>query len=222
MGIVSFFLKIMRLKSREIIYGVEAKKLREFFRKFCYSDQFYVDEFQNYFNINNKKCDETVNKMIDDKILNLHKSNKFYNLLPKALAIKNTKFVKPITKDKAKIYIQDFLHRVTELNNNNFFVMFVQEVLTFGSFNSSSIDCADIDLVVYLKKRKIFENVDITNLAYKRAPKGSNILETLNWPIYEEPIRFLKAKNKYLSFHTRDGIDQEVKLYSIFKSHEKI
>jgi len=89
-------------------------------------------------------------------------------------------------------------------------------VYVFGSYNSDSKDCADVDLVVVLKKKSHLTNEEIGKISLKRCQNG-NFIERYSWASHEEPLKFLKNKNKYLSFHPKYDAESVAKLKLIWK-----
>lgn len=209
----------MRLKSTDLIFGIEAKKLREFFRIKAIYDNFHPDFFKDEMNLSKKESKKIIQQMIDEQLVGKNKKDdkdEYLYLMTKAQAIKNAKFVKPIPRNKADQLVKELLDRVNKLNHDDYFVCTVEEVYVFGSYNGDSKDCADVDLVVVLKNKPHLTNEEIGKISLKRRPNG-NFLERYSWASHEEPLRFLKNKNKYLSFHPKSDAEQIAKLKLIWK-----
>ena len=166
----------MRLKSTDLIFGIQAKKLREFFRTKAVYDNFHPDFFKDEMNLSDKEAKNIIQKMIEEQIVVKDDKDEYLNLLTKAQAIKNAKFVKPILRNKADLLVKELLDRVNKLNLDDYFVCTVEEVYIFGSYNSDSIDCADVDLVVVLKNKPHLTKDEIEKISFRRRPNG-NFLE---------------------------------------------
>ena len=206
----------MRLKSTDLIFGIQAKKLRDFFRTKAVYDNFHPDFFKDEMNLSDKEAKNIIQKMTEEQIVVKDDKDEYLNLLTKAQAIKNAKFVKPILRNKADLLVKELLDRVNKLNLDDYFVCTVEEVYVFGSYNSDSIDCADVDLVVVLKNKPHLTKDEIEKISFRRRPNG-NFLERFTYATHEEPLRFLKNKNKYLSFHPKEDAENVAKLKLIWK-----
>ena len=193
----------MRIKSKDLIFGIEAKKLRDVFKK-CPWGNIRIDFFREELKLTKKASKEILDKMIEEGYLGLKKKGDDHlELLTKANAIRNTKFIKPISREIALKYVDELIERSKKMNNDDYYIMCVEEVYAFGSFISNSIDCQDIDLVIVLKEKKKMTFDERVKISYSRAPYGKTIFEQGMWATYIEPINFLKGKNRYYSFHEK-------------------
>ena len=95
-----------------------------------------------------------------------------YRLLTKGLAIKNVKFIKPILREKADQLVKELIERIKVLNADDYYIMCVEELYVFGSYNSNSKDCGDIDLAFDLKRKRHLTREEIVKLGHERAPKS--------------------------------------------------
>ena len=197
----------MRLKSNDTIFGIEAKKLRDVF-KACPHNHLNRVFFREALKISKKKSDEILNEMIKERYFAQTKYDKDeLQFLIKGNAIRNAKFIKPITKKVAQKYIDELIERAKKMNNDEYYIMYVDEIYAFGSFITNSPDCQDIDLYIALKMKEHISDEEASKLSYKRVPDGKTILEQAAWASVIEPNKFLRSKNKYLSFH--DQADAE-------------
>ena len=105
------------------------------------------------------------------------------------------------------------------MNNDDYYIMNVEEIYAFGSFITDSIDCQDIDLVLILKKKGNLSFDEINQISFNRVPYGKTILEQARWATLTEPMKFLKGKNRYYSFHEKHDAEavSEGKLKLIWK-----
>lgn len=208
----------MRLKSKDLIFGIEAKKLREIFRE-C-SDNIRIDFFRKELKLTKKASKEILDKMIEEGYLGLPKKGDHHlHLLTKANAIRNAKFIKPISREIAVKYVDELIERSKQMNNDDYYIMNVEEIYAFGSFITDSIDCQDIDLVLILKKKGNLSFDEINQISFNRVPYGKTILEQARWATLTEPMKFLKGKNRYYSFHEKHDAEavSEGKLKLIWK-----
>ena len=65
----------MRLKPKDLIFGIEAKKLRDVFRKSPWGDM-SIEFFREELKLNKKTSKDILDKMIKEKYLGLNKKDK--------------------------------------------------------------------------------------------------------------------------------------------------
>ncbi len=196
----------MRFKSDDLIFGIEAKRLRDVFKK-CPHDTLNKVFFREELKISKKKSDEILDEMIKEKYFIKTDYKDELQFLIKGNAFRNLKFIKPITKKVAQKYVEELIDRAQKMNNDEYYIMYVDEIYAFGSFITDSPDCQDIDLYISLKKKEHISNEEARKISTKRAPRATNFLEQLTWASIIEPNKFLKSKNKYLSFHEQADAD---------------
>ena len=196
----------MRLKSNDLIFGIEAKKLRDMFKN-CPYDTLSKVHFREELKISKKKSDEILDEMVKEGYFSKTDYKDELKFLIKGNAIRNAKFVKPITKKVAQKYVEELIERAKKMNDDEYYIMYVDEIYAFGSFITDSPDCQDIDLYISLKRKEHISEEEARKLSYKRVPNGKNILEQVAWASLIEPNKFLKSKNKYLSFHEQADAD---------------
>ena len=193
----------MRLKSKDLIFGIEAKKLRDVFRKSSWGNM-SIEFFREELNLSKEMANDILNRMIEDGYLAKQKNEDDYlELLTKANAIRNAKFIKPITREIAEQYVHELIEKSKQMNADDYYIMRVDEIYAFGSYITDSIDCQDIDLVVVLKKKQDLSFDETVKINYSRAPYGRTIFEQASWAKDIEPMKFLKGKNRYYSFHEK-------------------
>ena len=197
----------MRLKSNEIIFGIEAKKLRDIL-KACPHNNLNRVFFREELKLSKKKSDEILEEMIKEGYFAQTEYDKDeLEFLMKGNAIRNAKFIKPILKKVAQKYVDELIERAKKMNNDGYYIMYVDEIYAFGSFITDSPDCQDIDLYISLKRKEHISDKEAQKLSYQRVPDGKTILEQAAWASVIEPNKFLKSKNKYLSFHEQADAD---------------
>ena len=82
----------------------------------------------------------------------------------------------------------------------------MSEIYAFGSFITNS-PLPRYRPIYSLKRKEHISDEEALKLSYKRVPDGKTILEQAAWASVIEPNKFLRSKNKYLSFH--DQADAE-------------
>ena len=193
----------MRLKSKDLIFGIEAKKLRDVFRK-CPWGNMDIEFFREELKLTKKASKQILDQMLKQGYLGKKKNEDGYlELLTKANAIRNTKFIKPITREIAVKYVDELIEKSKQMNADDYYIMCVDEIYAFGSYITDSIDCQDIDLAVILKKKRDLSFDETVKINYSRAPYGRTIFEQASWATDIEPMKFLKGKNRYYSFHEK-------------------
>lgn len=72
----------------------------------------------------------------------------------KGAALRNARCVTPINRTKADKIMNDFLNRVDEINNSDYYLYKVTKILLFGSYlNAESVDFGDIDIAFELTRK---------------------------------------------------------------------
>ena len=212
----------MRLKSSDIKFGIKAKDLRDFLR--FRPDNFSNEIFCERLKISPKKADKILKNMIKGKIIGLMKSHeedgdvKFYQILTKGHAIKNARFLKPITKEKADKMIEELIERIKVLNSDDYHLCRVEELYAFGSYiREDSKDYGDVDLAFDLIRKKKYSTEEYRKICYERQRKGGSksFIDRLSFPFHEEPLLFLKKQNPLFSFHTMEDAKQVTKNFKL-------
>ena len=137
----------------------------------------------------------------------MEKQKQHYTLTDKAIGFANAKLIPPITKDKAKSILNDLINRVIEINTNPYFVGQVTSIKLFGSYiDPTKKDCGDIDVIVDIKRKNNISHEEATEISYRRTNhKIMNLVDRMGYAEYIEPMKYLKNKNRYLSFCSDDA-----------------
>ena len=208
----------MRLKSQDLIFGIIAKDMRAFLRKCSYGN-FRTDFFKKELKLEKENADKILDQMIKEEYFEKDKTDDNYlNIKTKANAIRNAKFIKPITKVVAEKYVQELIERAKKINEDEYFIVNVDKIYAFGSYISDSEDCGDIDLVLELKNKQDFSIDELNKINHQRCPPGKGIFEQLTGDSSIEPLRFLKNKNKYLGIHEKQDAESVATLKLIWES----
>ena len=130
------------------------------------------------------------------------KQKQHYVLANKAVGFSNSKCIKRITKTKAKSIVDDLVNRAIEINSNDYYLGNVKSIKIFGSYiNSNMKDCGDIDVIVDIKRKKNVSFEQGVYISYKRTKnKVLNLIDRQGYAEYIEPLKYLKNRNKYISF----------------------
>ena len=213
----------MRLNSSDLLFGIKAKNLRDFFR--YYDDNFSDKSFYEKLNIEPSIANKILEDMIKDEIIESWKMpeqgehRKFYKVLTKGHAIKNARFIKPILKEKADKILKELIERIKILNSDEYYLSKVEELYAFGSYITDAKDFGDIDLAFDVIPKRNYSTKEMQKFCRERQKNGMNMLESYAYPIHEEPLKFLKKRSPYLSFHTISAAKQvEENLKLIWKN----
>ena len=199
----------MRVNATDKILGIEAKHLRKFFRNYT-RGQFSANSIKHWPELklnSDKKIVKFFKDMIKEGYINKKDFNdgSYYELERKGMALANAKFIKPISKEKANEVVKELLERVEQMNSNDYYIARVKSIYAFGSYiNKNAKDCADIDLIIELERKEGISHEDSVKISQERCRHASNILQQISFAMHEEPLKFLKNRNKYLSFCADD------------------
>ena len=93
--------------------------------------------------------------------------NNDYQLTSKGQTLCAARSVPPMNKEKADKIFNEFMQRVEEINNNDYYLCKVEKILLFGSYlNSENDDYGDIDIAFELKRK--IDNFDEFEKAKKK------------------------------------------------------
>lgn len=137
----------------------------------------------------------------------IEKQKQHYTLTDKAIGFANAKLIPRINKIKAKSIVEDLVNRAMQINNNPYFVGQVTTIKLFGSYiDPTKKDCGDIDVIVDIERKKNISNEEAMEISYRRTEdKIMNLVDRIGYAEYIEPMKYLKNKNRYISFCSDDA-----------------
>ena len=137
----------------------------------------------------------------------IEKQKQHYILTDKSIGFANAKLTPPITKVKAKSIVDDLINRAMQINTNPYFVGQITSIKLFGSYiDPNKEDCGDIDVIVEIKRKNNISYEEATEISYRRTNhKIMSLVDRMGYAEYIEPMKYLKNKNKYLSFCSDDA-----------------
>lgn len=213
----------MRISRKQMIGNVPILRVRDYFEylRAWHSEEFSQKSIGEYLNITEKESDLLIKELLVHEFIKKQKQK--YKLTLEGCALRNAKCVMPIKKEKADLILSEFLQRVEEINENDYYLHKVTKIILFGSYiNPNAVDFADIDIAFDLVK-KIEDsdefgkrNDDLVKEAYKQGKSFSNIVKRL---FYSETLVLhkMKNKNRYISLHKmNDGILDIVETKQIY------
>ena len=87
-----------------------------------------IEFFREELNLSKEVADDILTRMIEDGYLAKQKNEDSYlELLTKANAIRNAKFIKPITREIAKKYVDELIEKSKQMNADDYYIMCVDE-----------------------------------------------------------------------------------------------
>ena len=199
----------MKLNSNDLICGIKAKLIRDFFTK---NEQLQDPDGPHATNftmlgLNTKKETQLFIKRLEKE--GYYAKNTTHNKIiywireNKALAITNAKFIKRISRTKANKILSDFLERIKQLKKDDYYISHVTEARVFGSYLDDEVeDLGDIDVQVDLELKPGYTHEQANEIGWKRGGhKNLNYLMHICYANETEPKLFLKNRNRYLSFN---------------------
>lgn len=203
----------MRISRKQKINNTPILKVRDFFKSLqrYRTDTFTLDKVCNYFEINDIEANSLLSELTVQGFIE-KSSPDCYKTTLKGEALRIARCVSPIKRDKADKIVKDFMQRVEEINNNDYYLYRVSKILLFGSYiNKDAVDFGDIDIAFELerkiKNKEVFEklNREFFEKAEEGGKRFSSYIEKL---FYSETVVILKLKNRnrYISLHRDDDI----------------
>ena len=204
----------MRISRNQKINNTPILKVRDFFKSLqrYRTDTFTLDKVCNYFEINKLEANSLIKELTEQGFIEKSNSD-YYKTTLIGAALRNARCVPPIKRDKADKIVNDFMQRVEEINNNDYYLYRVSRILLFGSYiNEDAVDFGDVDIAFELEKKvndvDEFEklNSEFIDKAIYEGKYFSSFFEELS---YSETVVIskLKNRNRYISLHKMiDGI----------------
>jgi len=215
----------MRIKKNENIHNIPLVKIRDYFQEIR-SVGFSKTNIRSHFNISIKNTTCLIEELLKKDFIEKTTDEKFdieYKLTAKGQSLCAARSVSPLNKTMADKFFNEFMQRIEEVNNNDYYLYKVEKALLFGSYsNSDNTDFGDIDIAVELK-RKIDDFDEYNKAMEKRIQELEQNGKQFNTPIeqlfYPEKEVMLKLKNKcrYLSLQKIDDwVLETVKFKQIY------
>jgi DNA-binding MarR family transcriptional regulator len=203
----------VRVRREQSVGGQPIKRVRDFLRKVGIheiSTGFVASEF----NLRPQGANLLVRELISHGYLEVREKlngerRVWYRLGPEARRLINSKFLKRISRDQARLLIRQFLERVQEVNCREELTHIVTEVRVFGSYLEDVQDLGDVDLAVDLQPRQDDGAAWVERCLARAEQSGrrfSNYLQELYYS-RGEVLGILKAKNPYISLHDIKQLD---------------
>jgi predicted nucleotidyltransferase len=189
----------MRISRNQKINNIPILKVRDFFKSLqrYRTDTFTLDKACNYFEINDLEANSLLRELTEQGFIEKSSSN-YYKITLKGEALRIARCVPPINRDKADKIVKDFMQRVEEINNNDYYLYRVSKILLFGSYiQEDAVDFGDIDIAFELD-RKVKDAAEYEKLdrefyenAEDEGKRFSSFIERL---FYSETVVISKLK----------------------------
>ncbi len=197
----------MRISRNQKINNTPILKVRDFFINLQRRriDTFTLEDACNYFNINCKEANSLIKELSEQEFI--ENSSDCYKTTLKGEALRIARCVPPIKRDKADKIVNDFMQRVEEINNNDYYLYRVSKILLFGSYiKEDAVDFGDIDIAFEVeRKTEDADEYERLNKEFveKAKDEGKSFSSFLEELFYSETVVILKLKNRnrYISLH---------------------
>jgi predicted nucleotidyltransferase/predicted transcriptional regulator len=202
----------MRIRKNENINDIPLIKIRNYFQKIQLIGISKAD-IRKYFSLDVKSMNCLIKELQKNDLIEnaLDKKGVIeYQLTTKGQSLCVARSVPPLNKAKADKFFNEFMQRVEDVNNNDYYLFKVEKVLLFGSYlNPNNADFGDIDVAIELK-RKIDNFDEYNKIRVERVQEMkqngkqfSNYGEELFYPENEVKL-MLKNQCRYISLHSTD------------------
>lgn len=199
----------MHLDTKTYIAGQPAIKVRDFLRK-AEGNFWNTGYAGDYFKINENEAQALVEELAQKKYIakNRIRNEECWTTTSDGIRFFQASATKGILRPNAEKLLEEFLKRVQQVNEDNYFLYRVMQVAVFGSYLQGEKDrINDIDLFVQLEPKnpdndKHWQmNQERIEDAEKRGRRFSNFTERLIWS-QTEVWAFLKNRSRALSLHS--------------------
>ncbi len=199
----------MKLNSNDLICGIKAKLIRNFFAKHEQirdPKRLYATDFTALGLSTQKDIRLFIKKLENEGYYakkTTHNKDIYWERENKALSITNVKFIKRISRAKADKILNDFIERIKQLKEDTYYISYVTEARVFGSYlDDKAEDLGDIDIQIDLGLKPGYTHKLASKIGWERSEhKNLNFIMHICYANETEPKLFLKNRNRYLSFN---------------------
>lgn len=202
----------MKIDKKTLICGIPIIKIREFMRRFRTPESFSLQPITEYFELTKPSGTSLLNELLNLGYAEYVTTDK-YEVTVKGNALAQVKFIKRINKVKADKIFNEFMKRVSEINEDESFIYRVSKLCLFGSYlNPEAEDYGDIDIAYELEHKisddKRFSEASQKIIANAKADGKvfSSILDEICYP-EDLVLRYLKNRSPYISLHRIKDIE---------------
>lgn len=175
-------------------------------------ESFSLQTIMEYFELTAPSGTSLLNELLNSGYAECINTDK-YKVTIKGNALAQVKFVKRMDKAKADKVFNEFMKRVSEINEDESSIYRVSKLCLFGSYlNPEAEDYGDIDIAYELEHKisddKRFSEASQRIIANAKADGKvfSSILDEICYP-EDLVLRYLKNRSPYISLHRIKDIE---------------
>ena len=204
-----------------MIAGIPILKIRDYLRKFS-SGWISVSELGEYFRLNHPEAEILLHELINKGLLEYQE--KKYRLTVKGRALCIARCVPPMDKEKADQIFRQFMQRVQEVNEDDYYLYKISKLLLFGSYlDTRKQDFGDIDIAFELEQKIkdneefLYENARLVEEAILDGRRFLSLWDEVNYSRHIVLLK-LKDRNPYISLHPiwKDKILNNVRYKQVY------
>lgn len=218
----------MRINSKDKFLGQSILKLRELLKYTggrSWEDKAIRRVIKNILEVDDSVAEIILSGLSSEGYIektNIGDRNVWVNTI-KGNSLSMASAAKPISRKTANKIYNEFLERVKQVNENEYYLFRIKKVVVFGSFLESEEQLGDIDIAVEIvpkeeDKEKHFKLTrERAREASNQGRRFGNYVEELFWA-REEVKRFLKSRARSISLHeTDDKILEQVDFCIVYQ-----
>jgi hypothetical protein len=193
----------MNIERKGELAGVRMMDIRDFLRKCWFKGDFSTSDIIDHFNADEENSSKLIENLIEDGWV-IQTEDDLFVPSDNAIYLIQNKSTKLVPREKAERCFNAFIKRVEEVNSNPYYLLYVKEVISFGSFPSFASMVDSLDLAIEYDYKDVGRGLDILDVLVKRSNASgiqfSTIYDKLDFA-YQEVRSFLKNRSSLLNFH---------------------
>jgi len=193
----------MNIGTKEELAGVRLMDIRDFLREYWVKGDFSTSDIMDHFNVDEENSCKIIEDLIEDGWV-IQAEDDLFVPSDNAIYLIQDKATKLVTREKAERCFNAFIKRVEEINSNPYYLLYVKEIISFGSFPSYATMVDSLDLAIKYDYKDVGQGLDILDVLVKRSNASgvqfSTIYDKLDFA-YQEVRLFLKNRSSLLNFH---------------------
>ena len=193
----------MNIGRNDELTNVRLMDIRDFLRKIWFKGDFSTSDIMVHFDVDEENSCKLLVDLIEDGWV-IQSEEDLFVPSDNAIFLIQDKSTKLVTRQKAERCFNAFLKRVEEVNSNPYYLLYVKEVISFGSFPSYAAMIDSLDLAIEYDYKDVGRGSDILDVLEKRSNASgvqfSTIYDKLDFA-YQEVRSFLQNRSSLLKFH---------------------
>jgi hypothetical protein len=194
----------MSIGKKDELTNVRLMELRDFLRKCWFKGDFSTSDIMDHFNVDEENSCKLIEDLIEDGWV-IQSEEDLFVPSDNAIYLIQDKSTKLVTREQAERCFNAFIKRVEAVNSNPYYLLYIKEVISFGSFPSYAPMVDSLDLAITYDYKDVGLGVDILDVLLKRSnAKGvqfSTIYDKLDFA-YQEVRSYLEKESMLLKFHS--------------------